>query len=101
MKRSASRFSYILSLLLVLVAIAVPAIAQTATGSIRGIVSDPSKAIISGARVTATNKATGATRNAETNSAGEFQLSALPPGEYEIKITMQGFKSGLRPLTLQ
>jgi len=87
--------------LLVLIAIAVPSVAQAPTASIRGIVTDPSKAIISGAKVTATNKATGATRNAETNSAGEFQLSALPPGEYDLKVTMQGFKSGLRPLTLQ
>jgi carboxypeptidase family protein len=101
MKCSASSFSRFLSLLPILIAIAVAVAAQAPTASIRGIVSDPSKAIISGAKVTAVNKATGATRNAETNSAGEFQFSALPPGEYEIKITMQGFKSGLRPLTLQ
>ncbi len=101
MKPSASSFSHLLSLLIVLMAMAVTALGQTATGSIRGIVSDPSKAIISGAKVNATNKATGATRNANTNSAGEYQFSALSPGEYEIKVTMQGFKSELRPLTLQ
>ena len=46
MKRSASRFSHLLSLLLVLIAIVVPSLAQTATGSIRGIIYDQSKAII-------------------------------------------------------
>jgi len=85
----------------VLIAIAVTAAAQAPTGSIRGIVSDPSKAIISGANVIATNKATGSTRSANTNSVGEYQFSALPPGEYDVKVTMQGFKSELRPLTLQ
>src|SRR5262247_3269510 len=101
MNSSASSFSHFLSLSLLLIAIAVTAAAQAPTASIRGIVSDPSKAIISGASVTATNKATGATRNATTNSAGEYQFSALPPGDYEVKVTMQGFKSELRPLTLQ
>src|SRR5215813_12243818 len=101
MKSSASRFSHLLPLLPVLIAIAVTAAAQAPTGSIRGIVSDPSKAIISGASVIATNKATGSTRSANTNSVGEYQFSALPPGEYEVKVTMQGFKSELRPLTLR
>ena len=73
----------------------------TATGSIRGIVSDPSKAIISGAKVTVTNKDTGAARVTQTNSAGEFQFSLLQPGDYEIKVTMQGFKSHVAPITLQ
>ena len=90
MKRSASSFSRILSPLIVVIAIAVSALAQTATGSIRGIVSDPSKAIISGAKVTVTNKDTGAARVTQTNSAGEFQFSLLQPGDYEIKVTMQG-----------
>src|SRR5215470_8574296 len=101
MKSSASRFSHLLPLLPVLIAIAVNAVAQAPTASIRGIVSDPSKAIISGATVIATNKATGSTRSANTNSVGEYQFSALPPGEYEVKVTMQGFKSELRPLTLR
>ncbi len=101
MKPSASSFSHPLSLLIALIAIAVTVVAQAPTATIRGIVSDPSKAIISGAKVAATNKSTGAERNATTNSAGEFQFSALSPGDYEIKVTMQGFKSELRPLTLQ
>src|SRR5215475_9155118 len=101
MKRSASRFGYFLLPLIVVIAIAVSALAQTATGSIRGIVSDPSKAIISGAKVTITNKDTGATRAAQTNSVGEYQFSLLQPGDYEIKVTMQGFKAHIAPITLQ
>jgi len=101
MKRSASNFNHLLTPLIVVIAIAVSALAQTATGSIRGIVSDPSKAIISGAKVTVTNKDTGAARVTQTNSAGEFQFSLLQPGDYEIKVTMQGFKSHVAPVTLQ
>ena len=100
MKRSASRFSHILSLLLVLIAIAVPSLAQTATGSIRGIIYDQSKAIITKAKVTATNKATGAER-VGCNSTGEYIFSALPPGEYDVKVTVSGFKASLTSLTLQ
>ncbi len=98
MRRSAS---YVLTLLLFLIAIAVPALSQAPTAAVRGIVSDPSKAIISGAKVTISNKDTGAERNATTNSAGEFQFSALPPGQYDIRVMMSGFRTGLRPLTLQ
>src|SRR5262245_2124701 len=100
MKRSASSFSHLLSPLIVVVAIAVSAVAQSATGSIRGIVTDPSKAIISGAKVTIINKDTGAARVTQTNSAGEFQFSLLQPGDYEIKVMMQGFKSHIVPLTI-
>ncbi|MGH9836037.1 MAG: carboxypeptidase regulatory-like domain-containing protein [Blastocatellia bacterium] len=98
MRRSAS---YVLSLVLLLIAIAVSVFAQAPTASIRGIVSDPSKAIITGAKVTIANKDTGAERATQTNSAGEFQFSLLPPGTYEIKVTMQGFKSHIAPITLQ
>jgi len=101
MKRSASSFKRLLSLLLVLIAIVVPSLAQTATGSIRGIIYDQSKAIITKAKVTATNKATGAERVTESNSTGEYILSALPPGEYEVKVTVSGFKASLTSLTLQ
>jgi len=94
MQRSAS---YVLSTLLTLFALALPALSQTGTGSLRGIVTDPSKAILTGAKVTLINKENGAERTAQSNSAGEYQFSAVQPGEYEIKVTMQGFKSQITP----
>lgn len=98
MKRSAR---YILSLLLIQIALTASVMAQTATGAIRGIVSDPSKAIISGARVTATNKATGAERHFATKADGEYQIGNLPPGEYDVKAAANGFKTSLTPVTIQ
>jgi hypothetical protein len=92
---------YVFSLLLLLVTIAIPVIGQAPTGSARGIIYDPSKAIIKGATVTITNKANGAERTTTTNSAGEYQFAALPPGDYEIKIAMSGFKGLLTAVVIQ
>ncbi|MCI0387268.1 MAG: carboxypeptidase-like regulatory domain-containing protein [Acidobacteria bacterium] len=101
MQHTARKVRSLLYLLLLFFATAISAFAQTPTASIRGIVSDQSKALISGAKVTITNKNNGAERITLSNSAGEYQFSALQPGEYELKVTMSGFMTGLRPLTLQ
>ena len=72
--------------------IVVPARAQqSATATLGGVVSDPNGAVISGAQVTATQKATGVKRETTTNEDGFYTLSALPPGEYEVKVQAQGF----------
>ncbi|MCI0525271.1 MAG: TonB-dependent receptor, partial [Acidobacteria bacterium] len=65
------------------------------------IVYDSSKAIITGAKVTATNKARGVERATISNSTGEYIFSAMQPGEYEIKISVSGFKTQIIPITLQ
>ncbi len=72
--------------------IVVPARAQqSATATLSGVVSDPNGAVISGAQVTATLTATGVKRETTTNEDGLYTLSALPPGEYEVKVQAQGF----------
>lgn len=101
MRHSASKIRYALSFLSLLFATTISAFAQTATGTINGIVYDPSKAIISGAKVTATNKATGVERSATSNSTGAYVFSAMRPGDYEIKVAMSGFKTQVIPFTLQ
>ncbi len=93
--------SSILLLLTLLIATFVSALSQAPIASIRGVVSDPSKAIVPGAEVSIANKATGTERKTMTSPDGEFQFSALAPGDYEIKVAMRGFKTDLRPLTLQ
>ncbi|MGE0103047.1 MAG: carboxypeptidase regulatory-like domain-containing protein [Blastocatellales bacterium] len=75
--------------------------AQTPTGSIRGGVADPSKAVIGGAKVTVRNRSTGTERVGITDTDGEFVISNLLPGEYEIKVTMKGFKTSLSVVTVQ
>ena len=68
-----------------------PVMAQTPTGSIRGVVKDQQGAVIPTASVTVTNKATGATRTANPGSDGIYAIENLPAGDYEIKIEAEGF----------
>jgi hypothetical protein len=61
-------------------------------GSITGTVKDPSGAAISGAAVVIASPDRGINRETTTNSAGDYNESALPPGTYDITITAAGFK---------
>jgi hypothetical protein len=75
--------------------------AQAPSGNLRGIVTDPSKAVIAGASVTAKNKITGAERSATSKSDGDFLINNLTPGEYEVKVAMKGFKTSVSSVTVQ
>src|SRR5579872_1838219 len=77
--------------------------AQTtiSTGSIQGTITDQSGAVVSGARVTITNKGTGQTFSVTTTSAGTYASGALNPGEYQVRVAAQGFKTAEAPITVQ
>jgi hypothetical protein len=91
-----------LAMLCILIASS-PMWAQTtvASGSIVGSVSDPSGAVVGGAKVTITNKATGSASTATTTSAGGFSSGALTPGEYSVKVEAKGFRTSEISLTVQ
>src|ERR1700733_12712899 len=72
-------------------ALCVAALAQD-TASITGTVTDPSGAAIAGAQVTVSNTEHGITRNAASNSSGDFLFAALPIGSYNITVSSAGFK---------
>ena len=72
-------------------ALSVAALAQD-TASITGTVTDPSGAAIAGAQVTVSNTEHGITRNAASNSSGDFLFAALPIGSYNITVSSAGFK---------
>ncbi len=74
--------------------------AQT-LGVISGEVKDSSGAIVPGVTVTVTNKATNATREAQSNTSGEFSFPALQPGNYELKATLPGFRTVTQAVELQ
>ena len=95
------RFTGYAYCLLLFIAITVQAFSQAPTSSVRGIVSDPSKAIVSGAKVVITNKGTRVQRTTTSNSAGEYLFTALQPGEYEVKVEVRGFKSQVTVIMLQ
>lgn len=67
------------------------ATAQTVTGSITGVVKDPSGAVVVGATVTAENTATGVKTMAQTNDAGVYTIRFLPVGTYALDVEAKGF----------
>src|SRR5215475_10898840 len=73
-----------------------PAVAQKITGDISGTVTDTSGAVVKDAKVTAVNKATSETRAATTSDAGFYRILELPPGNYKVTVTLQGFKTTTR-----
>lgn len=60
--------------------------------AITGTVTDPSGAVVSGAKVTVTQENTAFSREDTTNSAGEFNIPSLPPATYTVTIDATGFK---------
>src|SRR5450755_3682086 len=66
--------------------------AQSAsTGTVSGIVTDPSGAVLVDALVTLTDVGTGDSRTANTNDTGRFFIANVSPGKYDISITKKGF----------
>jgi len=62
-------------------------------GRIRGTVTDPSGAVVPGARVTVTNMATGVAKNMNTLATGGFEfVNLLAPGTYQLVVEKQGFQ---------
>jgi Carboxypeptidase regulatory-like domain/TonB-dependent Receptor Plug Domain len=79
-----------ISLVFVLLA-AVSLSAQTFRGTILGTVTDPSGAVLPGAKVTVKNTGTGIERTTETSADGSYALSELPIGTYSVTVTQTGF----------
>src|SRR5712664_1798126 len=80
-------------LLLLLLAIAAPVLAQTPSGEISGTVVDSSGLTVPGVTVTLTNQATNVVRVVQTNEVGLYVISAIPPGTYDLKAELTGFRT--------
>jgi hypothetical protein len=66
---------------------------QSDNGSIVGTVTDPSGAVIPNATITVTNADTGLQFHATSSDAGEFNIAAVPRGNYKADVTASGFQS--------
>ncbi len=86
--------SYLL-LLLWLAMGAFPALAQTGA-SLSGVVTDQAGAAVPNVAVTIRNVDTGATRTIATDGAGHYQVSGLPPGNFDIRAAKPGFADETR-----
>src|SRR5438445_3734212 len=69
--------------------------AQTFRGTILGTVTDPSGAVVSGARVTAKNVATGLERTTQTSADGSYSIPELPIGTYTVTVSQSGFQTAV------
>ena len=70
------------------------AIAQISTGTIVGSVTDPSGAVLAGAKISMRHSATGEVREISTNDRGEFTAAYLRLGEYSLTAASRENSSG-------
>src|SRR6478672_8375471 len=70
--------------------------AQTVSGTILGLVQDPQGGAIGKAEVSARSLDTGAIRKTTSEDNGEYRITSIPAGSYEISIAAPGFKTDVR-----
>src|SRR5207302_9072062 len=70
-------------------------VGQTFRGTILGTVTDPSGAVVSGAKVTVRNVATGLERTTATSADGSYNVPELPIGTYTVTITQSGVQTAV------
>jgi hypothetical protein len=81
-------------LLVVCVGSTLPSWAQsTSTGTVVGVVTDPSGAVVAGVTVTLTDATTKTPRATTSNSSGRYTYVDVPPGIYSITVSKQGFST--------
>ncbi len=86
---------YVLFSFLLMLSLASVAYGQSsASATIVGRVLDPQGAVVPGAKVTATNTATGVAHTVETTSSGDFTIPNLSPATYDVKAEATGFTAG-------
>ncbi len=67
------------------------ALAQTATTSVRGVITDKGGALIANVDIVLTEPSIGFTQTHRTNASGEYSFQQIPPGTYQIKASAPGF----------
>ena len=70
-----------------------PGFTQTSRGTLTGIVTDSSGAVIAKANVTITQQGTNLKRDTSTNEAGVYRFDAVDLGTYSIQIKVAGFRT--------
>src|SRR6202166_3645150 len=95
-RRSASRFSNILSMYLAVaiflsISFSLFLSAQNPNGALRGEVQDTSSARVPGAQVKVQSNGSSMSREVTADERGEFRIDGLPPGSYRVTVTARGF----------
>ncbi|HTX34289.1 MAG TPA: carboxypeptidase regulatory-like domain-containing protein [Bryobacteraceae bacterium] len=82
----------ILLCLICLLLCAIMGYSQAVNSTVLGTVTDPTGAVVVGAKVTLTEANTNVSRIGKTNESGNFVFPDLPPGNYFVTVEMTGFK---------
>jgi hypothetical protein len=83
--------------LMILTAVVCVAAQQSATATVSGTVRDSNGALVTGAQVTVTQKATAVSRETTTNADGFFVITNLAAGNYEMRVRSRGFAEKIIP----
>src|SRR5256885_9592508 len=94
-QKSKGEFMRVRMVLAFVVLAATSLIAQTFRGTILGTVTDPSGAVVAGAKVTAKNVNTGLERTTQTSADGSYSIPELPTGTYTVTISQSGFQTSV------
>jgi hypothetical protein len=71
--------------------------AQSTSASLKGRVTDPSKAVIAGAKIAGIKTSTDVEYDTTSNASGDYDLPDLSPGTYRLEIEKTGFKKLIKP----
>ena len=101
--RPGARFALLALITLSALLLSSVAFAQTtvAQGSIQGTVSDPTGAVVGGAKIIISNKATGQVATTTSSSSGTYNSGGLIPGDYVLRVEASGFKTSELPVVVQ
>src|SRR6266496_3532284 len=75
---------------------AAPGAGQIATATVSGSIRDETGAALPGSTITVKNIATSVTRGTTSDAEGRYRVSALEPGEYEVRAERGGFKTAVQ-----
>lgn len=85
---------------IVLICVAVSALWAATTGTVRGVVHDPEHRPLQGAAVSIQSASTDWKQTGETDSAGQFRITNVPAGHYEVSVRANGFVTAQSPLVV-
>jgi hypothetical protein len=87
---------------LICIGTVLPALGQSSnTGTVVGTVTDPTGAVVDSADVNLTDPSVHSSRSATSNSTGRYILVDVPPGNYELSFSKQGFSTAKTHITVE